>query len=88
MKTTHQRLADIVSAHLGVDASKVVDPARFVEDLGANSIDTLELAMAIEEEFGCAIPNDVAAEIMTVRDAIALIEQHGGQSVSRPRGKR
>ena len=88
MKTTHQRLADIVSAHLGVDASKVVDPARFVEDLGANSIDTLELAMAIEEEFGCAIPNDVAAEIMTVRDAIAFIEQHGGQSVSRPRGKR
>ena len=88
MKTTRQRLADIVSAHLGVDASKVVDPARFVEDLGANSIDTLELAMAIEEEFGCAIPNDVAGDILTVKDAIVFIEGHASQNPPPPRRRR
>ena len=88
MKTIRERLADIVSAHLGVDPSKVVDPARFVEDLGANSIDTLELAMAIEEEFGCAIPNEVAGEILTVRDAVVFVEQNAIAKPSSPRGRR
>ncbi len=75
MSDTRERLKDIVVAHLGVDASKVKDGARFVDDLGADSIDTSELAMAIEEEFGCNISPDDAAKILTVKDAITFVEK-------------
>jgi acyl carrier protein len=74
LSDTRERLKDIIVAHLGVDASKVKDGARFVDDLGADSIDTSELAMAIEEEFGCNISPDDAAKILTVKDAIAFVE--------------
>lgn len=65
----------IVVEHLGVDESKVVDTASFIDDLGADSLDTVELVMAFEEEFGVEIPDDAAEKILTVRDAINFIEQ-------------
>ena len=61
--------------HLGVDADKVVDGANFMEDLGADSLDTVELVMAFEEEFGVEIPDDAAETIVTVGDAIKFLEK-------------
>lgn len=70
------RVKKIVVEHLGVEEAKVTDGASFVDDLGADSLDTVELVMAFEEEFGCEIPDDAAEKIQTVKDAIAYIEQH------------
>lgn len=75
MSDVRERVKEIVVAHLGVEASVVNDGARFVDDLGADSFDTVELAMAFEEEFGCEISADDAAKILTVKDAIAFVEQ-------------
>ena len=66
----------IVVEHLGVEADKVTDSASFIDDLGADSLDTVELVMAFEEEFGCEIPDDAAEKIVTVKDAVAFIESH------------
>ena len=63
----------IVVEHLGVDEGKVVDNASFIDDLGADSLDTVELVMAFEETFGCEIPDDAAEKILTVKDAIDFI---------------
>ena len=68
----------IVSEHLGVDADKVVESANFIEDLGADSLDTVELVMAFEEEFGCEIPDDAAENILTIKNAIDFIESQQG----------
>ncbi len=76
MSDVRERVKDIVVTHLGVEASKVNDGASFVDDLGADSFDTVELAMAFEEEFGCEISADVAAKILTVKDAIAFVERN------------
>ena len=76
MSDTAERVKKIVVEHLNVDADKVTDNASFIEDLGADSLDTVELVMAFEEEFGCEIPDDAAEKILTVKDAIAFIEQH------------
>ena len=62
--------------HLGVDEAKVTEEASFVDDLGADSLDTVELVMAFEEEFGCEIPDDAAEKILTVKDAIEYIKTH------------
>jgi acyl carrier protein len=70
------RVKKIVVEHLGVDEVKVTENASFVDDLGADSLDTVELVMAFEEEFGCEIPDAAAEKIGTVKDAIAYIEQH------------
>ena len=70
------RVKKIVLEHLGVDEEKVVDNASFIDDLGADSLDTVELVMAFEEEFGCEIPDDAAEKIMTVKDAIDFIEKN------------
>lgn len=70
------KVKKIVVEHLGVEETKVTDGASFVDDLGADSLDTVELVMAFEEEFGCEIPDDAAEKILTVRDAIAFIEKH------------
>ena len=67
------RVTKIVVEHLGVDESKVVDSASFIDDLGADSLDTVELVMAFEEEFECEIPDDAAEKIQTVKDAIDFI---------------
>jgi acyl carrier protein len=68
------RVKKIVVEHLGVDDSKVTDSASFIDDLGADSLDTVELVMAFEEEFGCEIPDDAAEKIATVKDAIDFID--------------
>jgi acyl carrier protein len=70
------RVKKIVVEHLGVDESKVVAGANFMDDLGADSLDTVELVMAFEEEFGVEIPDDAAEKIQTVQDAISFIEQN------------
>ncbi len=64
----------IVVEHLGVDEDKVTESASFIDDLGADSLDTVELVMAFEEEFGIEIPDDAAEKIQTVKDAIDFIK--------------
>lgn len=75
MSDVANRVKKIVVEHLGVEESKVVDNASFIDDLGADSLDTVELVMAFEEEFGCEIPDDAAEKILTVRNAIDFIEK-------------
>ena len=77
MSDVAERVKKIVVEHLGVDESKVTDNASFIDDLGADSLDTVELVMAFEEEFGCEIPDDAAEKIQTVKDAIDYIKEHG-----------
>jgi acyl carrier protein len=76
MSDVAERVKKIVVEHLGVDEGKVTENASFIDDLGADSLDTVELVMAFEEEFGCEIPDDAAEKIVTVKDAISFIEQH------------
>jgi len=76
MSDVAERVKKIVIEHLGVDADKVVDNANFIEDLGADSLDTVELVMAFEEEFSVEIPDDSAEKIITVKDAVSFIEAH------------
>ena len=66
----------IVIEHLGVEEVKVTEAASFIDDLGADSLDTVELVMAFEEEFGCEIPDDAAEKIVTVKDAVDFIQQN------------
>ncbi len=74
MSDIAERVTKIVVEHLGVDESKVMDSASFIDDLGADSLDTVELVMAFEEAFGCEIPDDAAEKILTVKDATDYIE--------------
>ena len=76
MSDTAGRVTKIVVEHLGVGASKVVESASFIDDLGADSLDTVELVMAFEEEFECEIPDDAAEKIQTVKDAIDFIDSN------------
>jgi acyl carrier protein len=76
MSTIADRVKKIVVEHLGVDEDKVVAEANFIDDLGADSLDTVELVMAFEEEFGCEIPDDAAEKIQTVGSAIDYLEEH------------
>ena len=73
MSDTADRVKKIVVEHLGVDEDKVVDNASFIDDLGADSLDTVELVMAFEEEFGIEIPDDAAENIQTFGDAVKFI---------------
>ena len=75
MSDVADRVKKIVIEHLGVDADKVVDNANFIEDLGADSLDTAELVMAFEEEFGVEIPDDSAETIVTVGDAVRFLDK-------------
>ena len=68
------RVKAIVVEHLGVEGSKVIDGASFIDDLGADSLDTVELVMAFEEEFEVEIPDDAAEKIQTVKDAVDFLE--------------
>ena len=74
MSDTLEKVQAIVVEHLGVDADKVTASASFIEDLGADSLDTVELVMAFEEEFGSEISDSEAEKILTVGDAIKFIE--------------
>src|SRR6185312_10656542 len=76
MSDVAERVKKIVVEHLGVDESKVTDNASFIDDLGADSLDTAELVMAFEEEFGCEIPDDAAETILTVGDATKFLEKN------------
>jgi acyl carrier protein len=75
MSDVAERVKKIVVEHLNVEAEKVSDGASFIEDLGADSLDTVELVMAFEEEFGIEIPDDAAESIVTVGDAIKFIDK-------------
>tara|TARA_B100000029_G_scaffold516355_2_gene629055 strand:- start:2031 stop:2270 length:240 start_codon:yes stop_codon:yes gene_type:complete len=68
------RVKKVITNHLGVKEDKVIDNAKFIEDLGADSLDQVELVMAFEEEFKCEIPDEAAEKIVTVKDAIDLIK--------------
>jgi ribosomal protein L14 len=70
MSETADRVKKIVVEHLGVEAEKVTEDASFIDDLGADSLDIVELVMAFEEEFGVEIPDDAAEKIATVKDAM------------------
>lgn len=74
MSDVTERVKKIVIEHLGVEGEKVTENASFIDDLGADSLDTVELVMAFEEEFGCEIPDDAAEKILTVKDAITYLE--------------
>ena len=76
MSETAERVKKIVVEHLGVESEKVTEEASFIDDLGADSLDIVELVMAFEEEFGVEIPDDAAEKITTVKDAIDYIEQN------------
>jgi acyl carrier protein len=73
-KDVNVTVKKIVADHLGVDEQKVTDEASFIDDLGADSLDTVELVMAFEEEFGSEISDNEAEKILTVGDAIKFIE--------------
>ena len=73
-KEISSKLKKMVADHLGIDETKVVNEANFIDDLGADSLDTVELVMAFEEEFGSEISDSEAEKILTVGDAIKFIE--------------
>jgi acyl carrier protein len=74
MSDVADRVRKIEVEHLGVEEDKVIESASFIDDLGADSLDTVELVMAFEEEFGIEIPDDAAEKIQTVGDAIGFIK--------------
>ena len=76
MSDVAEKVKKIVIEHLGVEKDKVNDSASFIDHLGADSLDTVELVMAFEEEFECEIPDDVAEKILTIKDAIKYIEDN------------
>ncbi len=74
-----EKITEIIVEQLGVKPEEVVPEASFVDDLGADSLDTVELVMAFEEEFGAEIPDEDAEKIQTVGDAVKYIEEKTGQ---------
>ena len=78
-EATEAKVREIIINELGVEPEKVTDDASFVEDLGADSLDTVELVMAFEEEFGIDIPDEDAEQMRTVGDAIAYMRKHSSE---------
>jgi acyl carrier protein len=76
MSTIDERVKKIIMEQLGVNDDQVVNDASFVDDLGADSLDTVELVMALEEEFDCEIPDEESANITTVQEAINYVSAH------------
>ena len=76
MSEVKEKVKKIMVEYLGVDAAKVTDEASFIDDLGADSLDTVELVMAFEEEFGSEISDSEAEKILTVGDAVKFIESN------------
>ena len=76
MATNQERLIEIIAHQLGIDADNVTPDASFMEDLGADSLDTVELVMALEEEFDLEIPDSDAEKIQTVQDALDYLDEH------------
>ncbi len=75
MSDIADRVKKVVGEHLSVDADKMTDKASFIDDLGADSLDIVELVMAFEEEFGIEIPDDAAEKIQTIGDAVKFIQE-------------
>lgn len=78
MSDVADRVRKIVVEHLGVEEDKVVESASFIDDLGADSLDTVELVMAFEEEFGLDIPDEDAEQMRTVGDAVRYLSKNSG----------
>ena len=76
MADNTEKVKDIIANELGVEREKLTNDASFTDDLGADSLDTVELVMAFEEEFGCEIPDDAAETILTVGDATKFLEKN------------
>ena len=76
MSDIAKRVKEIVVEHLGVDKEKVQENASFIDDLGADSLDTVELVMAFEEQFSVEIPDDAAEKILTIKDAVDFLEKN------------
>ena len=74
MDSTEEKVKKIVMDHLGIDESKVSLESKFIDDLGADSLDTVELVMAFEEQFDIEIPDDAAETILTVQNAVDFID--------------
>ncbi|HSM04854.1 MAG TPA: acyl carrier protein [Longimicrobiales bacterium] len=79
MSDAASKVREIIVNELGVEADKVTDDASFVEDLGADSLDTVELVMAFEEEFGIDIPDEDAEQLRTVGDAIKYLKENASE---------
>ncbi len=71
-----EKIKEIIASQLGIELEDVTPEASFIDDLGADSLDTVELVMALEEEFDIEIPDEDAEKILTVNDAISYIEEH------------
>ncbi|MEJ2238460.1 MAG: acyl carrier protein [Gemmatimonadales bacterium] len=78
MSDLHEKVRDIIVEELGVERDKVTDDASFMEDLGADSLDTVELVMAFEKEFDVDIPDEDAEKIRTVGDAMKYLDEKSG----------
>ena len=74
MSDIEEQVKKIIVDHLGIEESKVTSGSKFIDDLGADSLDTVELVMAFEEKFGIEIPDDAAETILTVKNAIDFIQ--------------
>ena len=79
MQVSQEKVKQIIADQLGVKKEEVTDNAKFVDDLGADSLDTVELVMALEEEFGVEIPDEDAEKLATVGDALRYIEEKSGK---------
>ena len=75
MDSTEEKVKKIVTDHLGIDESKISLDSKFIDDLGADSLDTVELVMAFEEQFDIEIPDDAAETILTVQNAVDFIDK-------------
>jgi acyl carrier protein len=75
-KSIEDKVRDIIVDQLGVNADQVTKEARFIEDLGADSLDTVELVMAFEEEFSIEVPDEEAEKLQTVGDVVSYVEEH------------
>ena len=76
MASIEERVKEIIAENLGVDSEKVKEEASFVDDLDADSLDQVELILALEEEFDCTIPEEEASKITTVGEAIGYVNKH------------
>lgn len=74
MSDISERVKEIIAKHLGIEPGKVTEDGNFIDDLGADSFDTVELALTFEDEFGCEIPDDAAESMFTVGDVIKFLE--------------
>lgn len=80
MATIEERVKKVIEEQLSVNQDQITKEASFIDDLGADSLDTVELVMALEEEFGIEIPDDEAEKITKVNEAVSYIEQHSSEA--------